>query len=76
MSVERQIAIIYCGTKGLLSGIPISKIKDFERDFLDMMETKNKEVLKRLAKGEIDDSITSALEKTASEVASRYESVK
>ncbi len=76
MPVEKQIAIIYCGTKGLLGNVPVSKIKEFEIEFLDMMETKNKEILKRLAKGEIDEAITTALEKTASEVASRYETKK
>jgi F-type H+-transporting ATPase subunit alpha len=76
MTVEKQIAIIYCGTKGLLSNVPLSKIKEFEHDFLELMETKNKEILKRLAKGEIDESITSALEKTAAEAASKFSSSK
>jgi F-type H+-transporting ATPase subunit alpha len=74
LPVEKQIAIIYCGTKGLLSNVPIEKIKEFEKDFLETMENKNKDVLKRLAKGEIDEAITKTLDKTAADVASRYES--
>jgi len=73
MSVEKQVAIIYCGTKGLLSNIPVTKIKAFEVEFLEVMDSKHKEILKRLAKGEIDEAITSVLEKTAADVASNYQ---
>lgn len=75
LSVEKQIAIIYCGTKGLLGNVPVTKIKEFEHEFLEMMETKHKDILKRLAKGEIDAAITDCLEQTAEEVSSKYNSI-
>ena len=37
MSVEKQVAIIYCGVKGLLSKVPVNKVKEFEADFLERL---------------------------------------
>ena len=53
MSVEKQIAIIYCGTKGLLSDIPVEKVKEFEIEFLEFMELKHKNTLAELAQGKL-----------------------
>jgi F-type H+-transporting ATPase subunit alpha len=72
MSVEKQIAIIYCGTKGLLSGIPETSVKEFETDFLEFMELKHKDVLADLALGKLSDQITDTLEKVAKEIAEKY----
>jgi F-type H+-transporting ATPase subunit alpha len=71
--VEEQIAIIYCGTKGLLKNIPVEKVKAFEKDFLDMMRTQHEDVLNELKKGILSDEITGRLEKVAEEVTSKYE---
>jgi len=49
MAVEKQIAIIYCGTQGLLSDIPVEKVKEFEAEFLEYMELKHKDTLTALA---------------------------
>jgi F-type H+-transporting ATPase subunit alpha len=72
MSVEKQVAIIYCGVKGLLAKIPVGSIKEFEKDYLEMLETKYKAILDKLAKGELNDEITSTLEKVAKESAEKY----
>ena len=72
MSVEKQVAIIYCGTKGLLSGIPVTSVKEFETDFLEFMELKHKDVLADLALGKLSDEITDTLEKVAKEIAEKY----
>ncbi len=71
MPVEKQIAIIYCGTKGLLTGIPVEKVKVFEAEFLELMEIKHKNVLDELAKGNLNDEITATLEETAKEIAEK-----
>jgi F-type H+-transporting ATPase subunit alpha len=73
-SVDKQIAIIYCGTKGLLKNIPLRKVKEFEKDFLEFVEVKIPNVLKQLKEGIINDEITDALEKAAQEVAAKYKS--
>ncbi len=70
--VEEQIAIIYCGSKGLLKSIPIEKVKDFESDFLDIMKTQHADTLKELQKGVLSDQITGVMEKVASEVSNKY----
>src|SRR4026209_1108847 len=45
MPLEKQVAIIYLGTQGLLQNIPVSRIKEFEEDFLTLMEAKHKDIL-------------------------------
>ncbi|TVR42526.1 MAG: F0F1 ATP synthase subunit alpha [Cryomorphaceae bacterium] len=72
MTVENQIAIIYCGTKGLLKKVPVNKVKDFEERFLSLMESKHRNILNDLKAGKLTDEITSTLEKVAAEVASMY----
>ncbi len=74
MMVENQIAIIYCGTKALLKSIHKNKVKEFEKDFLEFLEVNNKDILTKLKAGELNDEITSTIEKVASEVASKFKS--
>ena len=68
MSVEKQIAVIYCGTKGLLSEIPVEKVKEFESEFLEYMELKEKKTLAALAQGKLSDDITGKIEEAAKEI--------
>lgn len=70
--VEKQIAIIYLGTKGLLSTIPLDKVKQFEKDYLELLEIQYRPVLDQLAKGVLNDDITGTLEKVAKELAPNY----
>lgn len=74
MSVEKQIAIIYCGTKGLLKDVPVDKVKEFESDFLDTMEMQYSEILNTLKSGKINDDVTNTLEKVAKEVSAKFKS--
>ena len=72
MPVEKQVAVLYCGTHGLLSKVPLNKVNDFEKEFLSTLElTHQDDVLDVIKKGIIDDTVTSILEKTAEEVARR-----
>lgn len=73
VTVEKQIAIIYLGTKGLLRNVPINKVKEFEADFLNLMEMQHKGVLDKLKAGQLDDEITGTLERVGKELAKRYE---
>jgi F-type H+/Na+-transporting ATPase subunit alpha len=72
MTVEKQIAIIYCGTKALLKTVPKQKIKEFETDFLEYLELKHKDVLKQLREGQFNDEITKTLEAAALEISAKY----
>ncbi|HLP06477.1 MAG TPA: F0F1 ATP synthase subunit alpha, partial [Paludibacter sp.] len=69
LEVEKQIAILYCGTNGLLSKIPLEKVVDFEREFLLRLELAHRaDVLDVIKSGVINDEITGKLEKIASEI--------
>jgi F-type H+-transporting ATPase subunit alpha len=71
-TVERQIAIIYVGTKGLIQNVPVDKVKAFEIEYLDFLEAKHKDVLDALKAGKLDDNITNTLATVAKEIASKY----
>ena len=69
MPVEEQIAILYCGTHGLLRDIPVEKTREFEEAFLDLLRTLHRDdVLTPLSQGKIDDTISSIIEETASSI--------
>jgi F-type H+-transporting ATPase subunit alpha len=70
--VEKQIAIIYCGTKGLLKDIPVNKVRNFEKDFIEFLDIKHRDVLDKLRDGVLNDDITTVLEKVAVEMAMKY----
>jgi F-type H+-transporting ATPase subunit alpha len=72
MTVEKQVAIIYCGTKGLLRDVPVNKVKEFENEFLALVEAQHSATLEAIRKGSIDESVTSVLEKVASELTPKY----
>ena len=74
MKVEHQIAIIYCGTKELLRSVPVHKVKEFEKGFLELMDIKYKSTLEDLKKGNLTDEGAANIEKAAAEVASRFKS--
>jgi len=71
-TVERQVAIIYVGTKGLIQNVPINKVKEFEKEYLDFLEAKHSDVMASLKAGKYTDENTSVLEKVAKELASKY----
>jgi F-type H+/Na+-transporting ATPase subunit alpha len=72
VSVDKQIAIIYCGTKALLKDVPLKNIKDFETDYLEYLDLKHKDIMKQLREGQLNDEITKVLEQVAREVAAKY----
>jgi F-type H+-transporting ATPase subunit alpha len=70
--VEHQAAIIYCGTKELLRGVPVEKVKEFEADFLDAMEMSHRPVLDELKTGKLTAEIEDTIKKVAAETAEKY----
>ena len=72
MPVEEQVAIIYCGSTGILSDIPTNKIKEFETSFLDLMRTKYRKELDVLKSGKITDEVTERIKKVVLEMSSTY----
>lgn len=72
MPVEKQIAIIACGTRGLLQSLPIQTIREFEEAFLHHLEVNHKSILDDLRQGKLDDNILAAIESEAKDIAAKY----
>jgi len=72
MTVEKQVAIIYIGTKNLMRSVPVNKIRAFEAEYLQQLELRHPETLAALKAGKLDDSITSVLETVAKELSGKY----
>ncbi len=72
VSVEKQVAIIYLGSKGLLRNIPVEKVRAFEEDLLNQLEAKHPEVLETFKSGKLDDDAVEKLKNLASEVEKNY----
>ena len=72
MKVEHQVAIIYCGVKELLRKIPVDRVKEFETDFLELMEMEHRDVLNSIRKGNLDEHAEQVLTATAAEVAAKF----
>jgi F-type H+-transporting ATPase subunit alpha len=72
VSVEKQVAIIYLGTKGLLKNVPVDKVREFETEYLDYLDAKHRDVLDTLRAGKLTDEATATLEKVAADLSSKY----
>ena len=71
-TVEKQIAIIYVGTKGLIQNVPLNKVKEFEKEYLNFLEAKHADILVSLKAGKYTDEITDVLTKCAKEIAEKF----
>ena len=71
--VEEQIAIIFCGSRGLLQKVPVANIRNFETEFISYMHSNHQDLLDTLAKGTINDEIMQQLTDACAEVAKKYE---
>ena len=70
--VEKQIAIIYVGTKGLIQNVPVEKVKAFETEYLDYLDAKHRDTLDALKSGKYTDEQTDVLASVAKELAAKY----
>src|SRR6056300_759626 len=72
-TVEDQIAIIYCGTKGKLNKVPVNQVKAFESALIEYMEANKKDALNSIAGGKWTDAEIDAIEASIAEVLPNYE---
>ncbi len=73
MPVEKQVAILYCGTHGLLHNVPLDKVTEFEEHFLSSLELNHRaDVLDVLKAGMINDEVMKILEDVAATVAKQF----
>jgi F-type H+-transporting ATPase subunit alpha len=73
-TVEDQVAIIYAGSKNLLREVPVEKVKEFERAYLELLNAKHRKVLDDLKAGKLTDKVIETLTKVASDLSANYKS--
>jgi len=73
LSVEKQTAIIYCGTNGLINNVPVDKVKAFEERYLTVLENNHRNILDDIAAGKLTDEVKSTLESVAADVSKDFE---
>jgi F-type H+-transporting ATPase subunit alpha len=71
-AVQNQIAIIFAGTKGLITNVPVNKVKEFEKDLITALNASHKDVMDKLAAGKYTDAETSVLTTVIKDLASKY----
>jgi len=71
-TVEDQISIIYAGSKNLLRNVPVNKVKEFERDFIEYLNAKHRDTLNTLKVGKLTDEAVEVLSKVAKDIAANY----
>ena len=72
MPVGEQIAILYCGTHGLMHRVPVEKVRECQDTFLEKLRTSYPDVITTLGSGKIDDQVTATIEKVMSDIAESY----
>lgn len=73
MPVEEEIAVIYCGTQGLLRNVDLKHVAEFEKMFLEILRSKyQKEILEPLREGGLDENVSKLLEEVATEVGQTF----
>ncbi len=72
VKVEDQVAIIYAATNGLLDTVPVNRVREFEKEFGQVMNSRYPDVLKALKAGKLEDSATKAIREVAKDVSASY----
>jgi F-type H+-transporting ATPase subunit alpha len=72
LPVEKQIAIIFCGTRGLLRDVPVDMVGEFEKEYLNFIDLKHKNILNDLKEGKLTDQMEKTMEAIAMEIAEKF----
>ena len=70
--VEDQVAIIYAGSKNLLRDIPVDRVKEFESEYIRVLNDKHSKILSTIKQGKLTDEVTSILEKVCADLVSKF----
>ncbi len=70
--VAEQVAEIYCGVNGLLENVPVDKVAEFEKQFVQLLQTKYKSELQTIAEGKLTDEVTAKLAEAANQIAGQF----
>lgn len=71
--VALQVALIYCGTQGLLNKIKLEDVAQFEKEFSDAMELRHRDVLEKIRQGEFGDSVSQTITDLAGDITRRFD---
>jgi F-type H+-transporting ATPase subunit alpha len=71
-SVEKQVAIIYLGTQGLLKNVAVKNVKAFEEHFLLEMENKYADILAEFKKGNLPEDGLKKMVELANGIATQH----
>ena len=72
MPVGEQIAILYCGTRGLMADVPVTEVRRCQDLFLEKMRSSQQEVLEKLGSGVIDDDTSKVIEAVMADIAGQF----
>lgn len=73
VAVEDEVAVIFCGTRGLLENVPEENVAEFEAQLLQLLHARNQaDVLDVIRSGQLTDDCQAKLTAAASEVAARF----
>ena len=72
MPVGEQIAILYCGTRGLMHDVPVEQVRECQEAFLDKLRSTHQDVIDFLASGQIDEKATKTIEDVMADIAAQY----
>jgi F-type H+-transporting ATPase subunit alpha len=72
VKVEHQVALIFCGTQGLLRELEVEEVKDFEKEFIEILDLRKKDLLEKIKNGIINDQIIDELKRTAFDVVKKF----
>jgi F-type H+-transporting ATPase subunit alpha len=73
MAVEEEVAMIFCGVKGLLENVPLDKVAEFEKQLLQLLHARyQKDVLDVILAGQLTDDASAKLTEAAKEVSARF----
>ena len=75
MPVGEQVAMLYCGTHGLMRDVPVEKVRECQTSFLDKLRTAHKgDVIDVLTSGVINDEVCHTIEEVMADIAGQYKS--
>ena len=72
MPVGEQVAIIYCGTHGLMHAVPVEKVRECQEAFLEKMRSVHQDVIDALGSGKLDEQLTATIEQTMADISGQY----
>ena len=72
VTVEDEVAVIYAGVNGLLERVPLDKVAQFEKQYLQLLHAKYPEVFTTILEGKLPDDVTAKLTDAAVEIAGSF----